>query len=395
MSIGYHNQDSAVRWMRGGSVSFVEPFFSETIDGLRSQTPPALEFETDVDDLVMAVGHIRAVEPAGFIFHMSRCGSTLTLNALKAADQVVGLSEAQPFPRSLELGINSSVYWASVGGELIRSLAAIFGNYRDNDTEQVVVKRNVVAVRSLRLIRSIMAKSSEDRAPRMGAALAYYIALSLAPTVLILLAIAGLASGSRPAEGRLVHMIQGFVGYEGANAIQTMVEGARKSSRGVAATVLGLATVFFASSAVVSELRDAMNTIWKVPEDTTSSAVRDIFNLVKDRLASFVLVLASALFLVGSLIVNAWIFAAGAYLNPGAAPSAALVQTIDWVVSFVVITALIAFIFKVLPQEPLWLGRRNPWRDRHPHSCSRLVKSSWACILEGRTLQIPTERPAR
>lgn len=194
-----------------------------------------------------------------------------------------------------------------------------------------------------------------DRAPRMGAALAYYIALSLAPTVLILLAIAGLAFGAQAAEGRLVSQIQGFVGYEGAKAIQTMIEGARQP-RGIAATVLGLATVFFASSAVVSELRDAMNTIWRVPEDTTSSTVRSIFNLVKDRLLSFALVLASGLFLVASLIVNAWVFAAGRYLNSGAAPPQALVETTDWVVSFVVITVVFAFIFKVLPRVPLHWG---------------------------------------
>ena len=154
----------------------------------------------------------------------------------------------------------------------------------------------------------------------MGAALAYYIALSLAPTVLILLAIASFAFGAQAAEGRLVSQIQGLVGYEGAMAIQTMIEGARRSSKGIAATVLGLVTVFFAASAVVSELRDAMNTIWRVPEDTTSSTVRSIFNLVKERLVSFALVLASGLFLVASLIVNAWIFAAGTYLNSGAAP---------------------------------------------------------------------------
>ena len=195
-----------------------------------------------------------------------------------------------------------------------------------------------------------------DRAPRMGAALAYYIALSLAPTVLILVAIAGLAFGAQAAEGRLVSEIQGLVGYEGAKAIQTMIEGARRPSRGLAATVLGLVTVFFASSAVVSELRDAMNTIWRVPEDTTSSTVRSILNVVKERIVSFALVLASGLFLVASLIVNAWIFAAGKYINSGAAPPKALVQTTDWVVSFVVITVLFAFIFKVLPSIPLHWG---------------------------------------
>jgi membrane protein len=187
----------------------------------------------------------------------------------------------------------------------------------------------------------------------MGAALAYYIALALAPTVLILLAIAGLVFGAQAAEGRLVSQIQGFVGYEGAHAIQTMIEGAHQPSRGIPATVLGLLTVFFAASAVVSELKDAMNTIWRVPEDTTSSTARSIFNLVRDRLLSFVLVLASGVFLVASLIVNAWIFAAGKYLNAGATPPMALVEITDWVVSFVVITALFAIVFKVLPSVPL------------------------------------------
>jgi membrane protein len=195
----------------------------------------------------------------------------------------------------------------------------------------------------------------EDKAPRMGAALAYYIALALAPTALILLATVGLAFGTQAAQGRLVSEIRGFVGYEGARAIQTMIEGARQS-RGIAATVLGLVTVFFAASAVVSELRDAMNTIWKVPEDSTSSAVRSIFNLVKERLLSFALVLASGLYLVASLIVNAWVSAAGKYLNSGAAPPPALVQTSDWLVSFVVITILFAFIFKVLPSVPVQWG---------------------------------------
>lgn len=194
-----------------------------------------------------------------------------------------------------------------------------------------------------------------DKAPRMGAALAYYIALALAPTVLILVALAGLAFGVQAAEGRLVSAIQRFVGYEGARAIQTMIEGVR-ASRSIAATLLGLVTVFFASSAVVSELRDAMNTIWRVPEDSTTSAARSIFNLVKERIVCFALVLASGLFLVASLMVNACIYSAGRYLNSGAVPPRTMVQIVDWMVSFVVITVLFAFIFKALPGVPVRWG---------------------------------------
>jgi membrane protein len=198
---------------------------------------------------------------------------------------------------------------------------------------------------------------TDDRAPRMGAALAYYIALSLAPTVLILLAVAGWTFGAKAAEGRLVAQIQDFVGYQGAKAIQAMIESARPSPKGIAATALGVVTVFFAAAAVVGELRDAMNTIWKVPEDTTSSAVLSIFNMVRDRLVSFALVLAAGSLLVMSLIVNAWISAAGKYLSAvGFRAEGPLVQGIDWVVSFGVITVVFAFIFKVLPQAAVRWG---------------------------------------
>jgi membrane protein len=214
-----------------------------------------------------------------------------------------------------------------------------------------------IPVREIASLIKVTARNWQaDRVPRMGAALAYYIALSLAPTVLILLAIVSLTFGAPAAESRFVSLIQSLVGYQGARAVQTMIEGARQSSKGLAASVLGLLTVFFAASAVVSELRDAMNTIWKVSEDTNSSTARSIFNLVKERLLSFGLVLASGLFLVVSLIVNAWTFAAGRYLNSGAAPPEGLVQFTDWVVSFGVITALFAFVFKVLPRVPVRWG---------------------------------------
>jgi len=206
------------------------------------------------------------------------------------------------------------------------------------------------------LIKVSVQNWQSDKAPRMGAALAYYIALSLAPTVLIALAVSGLAFGAQGAQGRLVSQIQGLVGYQGTKAIQAMIEGSRETSRGIAATVLGLVTAFFAAAAAVSELRDAMNTIWRVPEDKTSSSARSIFNLVKDRLLSLAVVMGFGLFVVTSLIVNAWSFAVGEYLNSGAALPQALVQTADWIVSFVVITVLFAFIFKVLPRVPLRWG---------------------------------------
>jgi membrane protein len=206
------------------------------------------------------------------------------------------------------------------------------------------------------LIRVTVQNWQRDRAPRLGAALAYYMALSLAPTLVILLAISSLAFGANGAEGRLVSQIRGLVGGEGAKVIQSMIKGAHRSSRGIAATVLGLVALFFGATAVVGELRDALNMIWKVPEDKTCSRGRSMWNLVKERLLSFALVLGAGLFLLASLIVSACRTAAGQYLSSVAAPPHALIQTADWLVSFVVITLLFAFIFKVLPSVSLKWG---------------------------------------
>ena len=191
-----------------------------------------------------------------------------------------------------------------------------------------------------------------DRAPRLGAALAFYIALSLAPTLVILLAIAGLVFSAHAAENRLILEIQSLVGKEGAKAIQAMIVGAHRPRSGIMTILLGLVPLFIGATAAVSELKDALNTIWKVPDDETSSAVRSMFNIVKERFLSFAVVLGAGLFLLTSLIVNAWISAAGQYLQP-VAPPRPLIQTADWVVSFIVITVLFAFIFKVLPSVSL------------------------------------------
>lgn len=247
----------------------------------------------------------------------------------------------------------STIALIGSGGGMLNYISSVAGLTHYSTPIRLM---NPIPLRELASVCKVACRNwQKDKAPRMGAALAYYIALAMAPTVLILVATAGLTFGAQAAEGHLVSEIRGLVGYEGAMAIQTMIEDA-PASGGIAATMLGLVTVFFAASAVVSELRDAMNTIWKVPEDITSSTARSIFNLVKERIVSFALVLASGLFLVASLIVNAWTFSAGQYLNSGTAPPKALVQTTDWLVSFIVITVLFAFIFKVLPQVTVQWG---------------------------------------
>jgi membrane protein len=132
---------------------------------------------------------------------------------------------------------------------------------------------------------------NDDNIPRLGAALAFYTLLSLAPLLVVVVAIAGIAYGKQAAEGQLFWQIRDLVGPEGARAIQGLLEGAYKPGTGALATGLGLLTLAFGASSVVGELREALNTIWHVPVSSNSLGYSSVLALVKGRLYSFALVL--------------------------------------------------------------------------------------------------------
>ena len=105
---------------------------------------------------------------------------------------------------------------------------------------------------------------STDKAPRLGAALAYYTLFSLAPLLVIVIAVAALVFGQEAAQGKIVAEIQGLVGEESARAIQTMIDKARAPATGIVATILSLITLLLGATGVVGELKDTLNTIWHV-----------------------------------------------------------------------------------------------------------------------------------
>ena len=191
----------------------------------------------------------------------------------------------------------------------------------------------------------------------MGAALAYYLTLSLAPMVVIVLAVAGLAFGAKAAQGRLVWQIQGLVGREGAKVIQSLIDGTHAPYSGILATLIGLATLFLGGTAAVAELREALNTIWQVPDNLQASHARNFFNVIKERFQAFGLVIVAGLVLLLSVILHAWVSAAVTYFRLAGAAPPALIHAFDWLVSFVLITLLFASIFKLLPAV------RLQWRD--------------------------------
>jgi len=195
----------------------------------------------------------------------------------------------------------------------------------------------------------------EHKASNMAAALAYYTVFSLAPILVISIAVAGLVFGQEAAEGRIVSQISGLVGRESALALEAMIAAARAPSSSIAATAIGLGTLLFGATGVFGELQDSLNTVWGVKPKPGRGLVR----LLKTRFISFTMVLGIGFLLLVSLVVSAAISAIGAWLS-GLLPLPELVlQGINLVVSIAVVALLFAMIFRFLPDVDI--GWRDVW----------------------------------
>lgn len=193
----------------------------------------------------------------------------------------------------------------------------------------------------------------EHNASRMAAALAYYTVFSLAPILVISIALAGLVFGQEAAEGRIVGQISGLIGQTSASALEAMIAAARKPSTGILATVLGVATLVFGATGVFAELQESLNTIWGVKPKPGRGFIR----MLKSRFVSFAMVLGIGFLLLVSLVVSAAIAALGSWMSGLLPLPEALMQIINVAVSIGVITLLFAMIFRVLPDVQI------AWRD--------------------------------
>lgn len=203
------------------------------------------------------------------------------------------------------------------------------------------------------LLRDTVTAWVDDKSPRLGASLAFYTALSLAPLLVVVLAVAGLAYGKQAAEGQLVWQIRDLVGVEGAKAIESVIKGAQTPSTSAIATILGLLTLFFGASSVVVELKDALNTIWHVPVDPGSTGIAGMFRLLKQRFYSFAMILGVGFLLLVSLVVNAWFAAMGRFFQAALPFPEYALHILSFLISFLVITVLFAMIYKIFPDVHL------------------------------------------
>ncbi len=191
----------------------------------------------------------------------------------------------------------------------------------------------------------------DDDVPTHAASLAYYTIFSIAPTLIIAVAVAGSIFGAEAARGEIQQQIQGLVGESGAKVIEDMMASAAKPGSGVIASILGVLILIFGATGVFAALQTALNHIWGVAPTKTNGVI----SFLRTRLLSFGMVLGVGFLLLTSLVVSAGLSALGNWLNSG--EFVRVWQTANLAVSFGVVTVLFAMIYKILPDV------RIAWRD--------------------------------
>ena len=198
----------------------------------------------------------------------------------------------------------------------------------------------------------------DDYAPSMGAALAYYTVFSLAPLLLIVIAIAGLVFGADAARGEIFGQLRGFMGDDAAKGIEALLASVSKPSEGITATAVGVVVLLIGATTVFGELQDALDRIWRAPTRDRSGGW---WGLLRARLLSFSLIFGIAFLLMVSLVLSAGMAALGKWWGGMFGGWELLAQVVNAVLSFGLTTAVFAFIYKLMPRvtvqwRDVWLG---------------------------------------
>lgn len=195
------------------------------------------------------------------------------------------------------------------------------------------------------LIVATFANWIDDDIPLHGAALAFYTIFSMAPLLIIIIAVTGFVFGEQAATGQVSAFLDELVGVGAANFVETIIKGANQTFSNVVATILGVGTILFTSTTVITQLKSSLNTIWNV-ETKEGNTVRQF---LISRFTSFVLVLIFALTLVSSLIFDAVLRIIDSEVSDFLPEEIALIQWINYIVFVVATVLLFTIIFRMLP----------------------------------------------
>jgi membrane protein len=195
----------------------------------------------------------------------------------------------------------------------------------------------------------------EDGASRLAAALAYYSAVSIAPLLLLIVAVLGLAFGSEVAERELVNQLRSFMGAEGTEFIRLVIENADEPVAGGLASVISLLVLLWGATNVFAELQESLDIVWNV----RPKRAEGLWALIRHRVLSFGMVIVIGFLLLVSLALSTTLAAMAETYGDDLPGPDALWPLVSLAVSFAVTTVLFALIYKVLPDvETEW---RNVW----------------------------------
>lgn len=203
------------------------------------------------------------------------------------------------------------------------------------------------------ILKETFTEWSEDKASRLAAALAYYTVFSLAPLLIIVIVAVGAVFGQSAVEGQIVSQIEGTVGENGAQLIETMLKSISERGSGVLATVIAIVTVLVGATGVFNQLQDALNTIWEV----APKPERGLLGMLQDRLISFLMILGMGLLLIATFILSAGLAAIEGFLGDLVPDFFNLLQFGNSAISFGLTVLLFGMIYKVLPDVQI------SWRD--------------------------------
>jgi membrane protein len=204
---------------------------------------------------------------------------------------------------------------------------------------------------------------SKDNATRLGAALAYYTLFSIAPVLVVVIGIAGFFIGRAAAEAQLSPWLQRFLSPEGARAAELMLQQHVSPGGGIVTTIVGLVTLFLATTAFVNELRQSLNLVWRVqaPPSSDGGMLGVVRSMLSDRLYSFLLAAGAAALILLSLAMNTALGVASSYVHFSLPLPAAVLQLINFVVTFALMTMMFTLVYKTLPDAHVawgdaWVG---------------------------------------
>jgi membrane protein len=209
-----------------------------------------------------------------------------------------------------------------------------------------------------RLMKDAAIAWRDDYAPSMGAALAYYTTFSAAPLLLIVVSVAGLVFGQEAARGEIFNQLRGMIGEEGALAMQGLLQSVNKPAEGAFATLIGVTVLLIGATTVFAELQDSLDRIWRAPVRDRSGG---LWRLLRARVLSFGMILGIGFLLMVSLVVSAALSALGRWWAPMFGAWELLLQGVNLLVSFMLITVIFALIYKIMPRvhvawRDVWVG---------------------------------------